>query len=468
MIIKDVKPKVGVVMTLLELYRDIDPERPEQMGALWQSTVEGILSDAAELHFTGVSHTEIEVSAVVRDCEDAGCDLLIVLPLAYAPSGAAAPALIDTDLPLVLLSTCRDETLPHDMAGDHIMANHAMHGIQDLANVLARQMREFELIAGHHASPAFREALKACVRASAAASVLRAGRAGRIGSPFPGMLDFAFALSGGGPIDFETVVIDPGELATAASQATDDAVGEIVQWAKKRFEVDPDLGAAELEASARWSAGLERVVEDGGLDALSLNFLDVGDAAAPGGTVPFLGAGRLMSRGIGYAGEGDVLTAILGAAVARLQPETTFTEMFCPDYARDEVLLSHMGECNFELAVPDAPVKLVAKPFPYAACGRPAVPVFQLKPGPVTLVSLTEWPGESFRIIAARGEIVDAPEHPNLQSPYSRISFGRALGGFLEDYSRAGGTHHLALGYGDLVPGMRSLAGLCRIGFVEV
>jgi L-arabinose isomerase len=127
-----------------------------------------------------------------------------------------------------------------------------------------------------------------------------------------------------------------------------------------------------------------------------------------------------------------------------------------------------MGECNFELAAPGQPVRLIAKPFAYGECLPPAVPVFQLRPGAVTLASLTEWPGEGFRLVAARGEIVQAPEHRNLQSPYSRIAFGRALGGFLEDYSRAGGTHHLALAFGDLTAELRSLAGLCRMGFRAV
>jgi L-arabinose isomerase len=96
------------------------------------------------------------------------------------------------------------------------------------------------------------------------------------------------------------------------------------------------------------------------------------------------------------------------------------------------------------------------------------VTVFQLRPGAVTLASLTERPGDGLKLIAARGEVVDAPEHVNLASPYARITFGRDLAAFLEDYSRAGGTHHLALGYGDQRHELERLTGFCGIEFEVV
>ena len=62
--------------------------------------------------------------------------------------------------------------------------------------------------------------------------------------------------------------------------------------------------------------------------------------------MPFLEISRLMERGIGYAGEGDVLTAALVGALMKVYAETTFTEMFCPDWKGNSIMLSHMGEIN--------------------------------------------------------------------------------------------------------------------------
>jgi len=468
------KPTVGVLLTLLELYRDAHPEIPSAFRTRWESIVRELLEDRANLHFSPVAHTAEEVAAAVGACEQAECDLLLVLPMAYAASGSAREALIRSPLPLVLVSTARDATLPHDMGSDEIMANHAVHGVQDLANVLGRAGRRFQLIAGAHTDERFRERLCRAVRTSGAARVLRRGTVGRLGAPFEGMLDFAFdrsTLSKRLGLKVEEISVE--RFASFGRSVAEAEAAEYADWARERFQVDAGLTDDELLTSAVWSLALERLVEEKSLDAISMNFLAVakppsgeltvaGDSAE---TLPFLGASRLMTRGIGYAGEGDVLTAALVAAVARTAGEATFTEMFCPDYARDEILLSHMGECNFAMANPARPVRLVAKPFSYGDCKRPAVPVFQLRPGPVTLASLTEWPGEGFRLIATAGEIVEAPEHVNLRSPYSRVTFGRPLPAFLEAYSEAGGTHHLALGYGDLREDLRALAGLCGIGF---
>ena len=467
----EMKAKVGLVLTLLELYRKTDPHRPTTLGKLWRENVTELLSEVAELHFTEVAHTPEEVAGAVASCEQAECDLLLVLPMAYAASGSARDPLCRTSLPLLVVSTARDATLPYDMSGDHIMANHAMHGVQDLANVLARAGRRFELIAGHHADAEFRRKLLTCIQAAAGARVLRHGTVGRIGHAFEGMLDFSYErqtlahapLMDGG---FQVIEIAPAELSKLACDVPDDRVTELVRWARDTFDVSPDLTKYELSASARYALALEGLVQSRELDAVTMNFLAV--AAAGAETMPFLGASRVMSRGVGYAGEGDVLTAALVSAVARVAGEATFTEMFCPDYARSEVLLSHMGECNFALANPALPIRLVAKEFPYGECARPAVTVFQLRPGTVTLLSMTEWPEEGLRLVAVVGEVLEAPEHAKLSSPYTRVSFGRALPGFLEDYSRAGGTHHLALAYGNLTEEFGRLAALCGMGFKTV
>ncbi len=86
-------------------------------------------------------------------------------------------------------------------------------------------------------------------------------------------------------------------------------------------------------------------------------------------TVPFLEASKAMARGTGYAGEGDVLTALLVAAVAAGFPETTFTEMFCPDWENGTVFLSHMGEVNWRLL--DGRGRLGEMDYGYSATDNP-------------------------------------------------------------------------------------------------
>jgi len=467
--LKDKKPKVGILMTLSEVYRRNLPKMPAEFAAYWRGVLRDILADHADLLFTEAAHTDEEVSTAVSTCEEAGCDLLMLLPMAYAPSGAAVKALSASRLPLAVISTARDASLPYDMGGDHLLRNQGLHGAIDLANALRRSGRDFHLAAGHGSQTPFRESLQRCVRVAAGARVMQRARVGRIGEPFAGMLDLSYDPANlAESLGFDVIPIAARELGVFARKVGLKRIRDYAEWARQRFQVDPGLTADELTVNAAWSLALEDVVAENSLAAVAMNFMNVIQAGAD--ALPFLGAGRLMSRGVGYAGEGDVLSACFVTALARIAGEATFTELYSADYERNEILLTHMGECNFALADPERPVKLLAREFAWGNCRRLAVPVFQLRPGRVTLASITETPavqtaaGWTFQLVVLAGNIVAAPEHVNLRVPYSRLRLTDELPRFVEGYSRATGTHHLALAYGDLREEMSMLARLCQIG----
>lgn len=471
---KGIKPcNVGVLLTLADLYRKSMPGLSEEYTHNWTRVLEEILNDTATLHIPATAHTAEEIAGAVRSCEQADCSLLLVLPMAYAPSGAAIDSLAATDLPILVVSTSRDLTLTDQITHEDLRANQAMHGVQDLANLLRRRGRNFVLVAGHHSQEGFRGKLKQVCEAAAGARTLRSGRIGRLGTPFAGMLDFSYAPSLlSQKLGLEVVELEPELLINRAAEVQPDEVKQFLDWARATFQMDPDLTEEELNTAANWSLALEKIVEDHNLDGIAMNFQAV--LAAGAATLPFLGADRLMSRGIGYAGEGDVLTAALTRTLHGMCGASTFTETFCPDYQKGEILLSHMGECNPALADPDRPVVLKAKPFSIGKCTRPVVPIFQLEPGTVTLASLSESPvtesglAAGFQLVVFRGEIVPAEDQSKLTSPYARLRISGDLPEFLERYSRAGGTHHLALGYGDLIDELFVLAELMGIHFCEI
>ena len=191
----------------------------------------------------------------------------------------------------------------------------------------------------------------------------------------------------------------------------------------------------------------ERVFRDSlgakyaGLARVDYAFQDLADLGFPG--VPFLEASLAMARGIGYAGEGDVLTAAFVAALLASRPRTTFTEMFCPDWKRGLVYLSHMGEINHALldgvAWSAAPNPFIPLPTPLVGCGT-------LTAGPVILADLAPAAKGEFTLIAIRGEMV-APEKPDTTRVGGYFRPSIPLPEALRRYSMNGGTHHLAAVY---------------------
>lgn len=84
----------------------------------------------------------------------------------------------------------------------------------------------------------------------------------------------------------------------------------------------------EYRAATRSGLAVRKWMEDEKLDSCTVNFLTLDICGLP--KMPFPECCKILERGQGYAGEGDVLTAGLVGALMSVYPNSTFTEMFCP------------------------------------------------------------------------------------------------------------------------------------------
>jgi len=162
--------------------------------------------------------------------------------------------------------------------------------------------------------------------------------------------------------------------------------------------------------------------------------------------MPFAECSKMLARGLGYAGEGDVLTAAFVGALRGVYPNTTFTEMFCPDWKEDVILLNHMGEVNLNLAQWKPVLRSV--PFNYNACGTTAAAYTCLRPGKAVFANLAPM-GEGYTLTVTPVEMLDvglefgAYRH-SIQGWMKPV---KPLPDFLKEFSMAGGTHHSVLVY---------------------
>jgi L-arabinose isomerase len=217
---------------------------------------------------------------------------------------------------------------------------------------------------------------------------------------------------------------------------------------RERFDASGVAPAVHAD-SVRAGLALRRFIEENSLTAVTMNFESfTADCGMP--TVPFLEASKAMSRGTGYAGENDVLTAALVGALAATFRNVTFTEMFCPDWKGGSVFLSHMGEMNVGLAAMKP--FLVANPYLWAKITPPVVAACSPRPGPAVFVNLAPGPAGTFSLILAPVDVLPEPENSRYQKNLRGwIKPHIPLERFLERYSACGGTHHAALVLGEAV-----------------
>lgn len=442
------KPKVGLLPLYLELYDTAMPEVRAEVDKYQSAIVSALSSRKIDVLTTPARRLKEEFEGAVRFFEDAKVDAIVTLHLAYSPSLECIDALSSTDLPIIVLDATRDFTYGPQTNPDDVMFNHGIHGVQDMCNMLIRRGKPFWIEAGHWEKSDVLDRVASWARAALVATNMHKARVGRIGDPFAGMGDFAVeARVLEREIGVKTIVCDFAKLSALLPAEDDPAVEAEIKDDREKFEV----GELDREAHVRTTRtclAVRKWIEKEKLTAFTANFLAFGPATGIP-TVPFLEASKAMTRRVGYAGEGDVLTASLVGALASVYPGTTFTEIFCPDWESNRIFLSHMGEMNLSLA-DDRPV-LVEMPFPWADAENPVVAYGRFRGGKAVLVNLAPGPDDTFSLIVAPVNMVGVTGEDKMrESIHGWFEPPTSVAEFLEEYSRAGGTHHSALVYGDL------------------
>ena len=458
------QPKIGLLPLYLKLYDDAKPEMRERIEGFVVTVSERLGKLGLDVAAAPVCRLRSEFKPAVTDFEQSGCDLIVTLHMAYSPSLESADVLAGTSLPIVMLDTTPTEVFTAQTDSTEIIYNHGIHGVQDLANLFRRLGKPYRVEAGHWETSDVLDRVASWAMAAAGAKRLRTARVGRMGQPFVGMGDFYVEpLKLQSLLGIEAVPTAPGDVAAMMPGADAPEVDEEMALDRELFDAS-GVGEERHRATTRCCLGLRKFIEANALTAFSMNFCEItADSGLP--CVPFIEACKGMMRGLGYAGEGDVLTAALVGALASTYGDTTFTEMFCPNWRDGTVFLSHMGEFNLDLAA-SKPV-LIEKDWPYTDAGNPVSAVCAPRLGPVVVVNIAPGPDDTFGLVVAPGEIIDHGDDSGFaQSMRGWLKPQMPIDRFLEAYSRAGGTHHSAMIMADAAEDVERFAAMAEMDCV--
>ena len=472
-------PRAALLPLYLKLYDDSLPKMRQAFDPFIEQVVAGLADHGVDVIRLPICRLEQEFKEALAIAQARDADLLITLHLAYSPSMEAVDSLTRTHLPVLMLDTTMDYDFGQTVDPERLLYNHGIHGVQDMACMMRRRGKAYYIVAGHFGPHSQVRAAEAgrpgkaryceCVeksnvlaraadvaRAALAARRFRNSRVVRIGEAFHGMGDFSVDES-----------ILERKLGLSVTQVGLEALFPFVQAVDDdavRTEVALDLAAFEgpISEEVHWRSvrvglGLRHLLEAGGFTALSANFQAFDRADGPVDTVPFLEISKAMSRGTGYAGEGDVLTAALVGGLLAGWKRTTFTEIFCPDWKGQSLFLSHMGEINPSVSA--GKPRLCEKDFPFTPARNPVVLAAAPVPGPAVFVNLAPGPEDSFRLIVSPVEVLGEGQHPAMREIVRGwIRPPGDAAGFLEEFSRLGGTHHSALVIGEHLEAIQSFA----------
>ena len=446
MIMKKVKEfKIGFLPTYMQLF----DENISQIEGKTKSFV-SIISKKLDEQFNIVSVPTVKVKAdykkAVKFFEKESVDALVILYLAYSLSGEAAEALSQTNIPIIILDTTPDHYFGPGQDPSRILYNHGIHGVQDLCNVLTRKGKKYFIEAGHwEKSDIFKRIYSRVEQARMVRTFLNM-KVGRIGDSLEGMEDFKVAdeiLEE--KYNFKIIQAEASDILRIEKDIDDKEIDGEIKHNKNKYEIRT-LPTHQYRGSIRTGLAIRKWRNENKLDAFVANaFYFSKENNIP--FIPFLEASKALSEGIGYAGEGDILTASFTASLMSLFPESTFTEMFCPDWENDSIFLSHAGEVNISLI--EGKPKIIEKPWSFSKGHDPITVVGRLMAGKAILCTLSPINNDSFRLIVSGGEMLPVKSEDRFEDViHGWFKPDMPLEDFLVDFSMSGGIHHSVLVYG--------------------
>jgi len=455
--------KIGYLPLYIKLYDDIGSKR-EPLIKFYEETTKMFEVKGVEVATADFCRIKPEFDAAVATFEKENVDAIVTWHAAYSPSLESIEALAKTRLPIIVFDSTPTLDFAFGQDPDEINWNHGIHGVMDMCSMLTRYGKPYAIAAGHYKESDCIDRVCGFVRAAVAAKKLTEMNVGLVGGGFDGMGDFAVEpkeLKERFGISVETVA--PKALEETRKSVTKEDVASEIALEKAKYDFDDNVVMEEYEGFVSCCLSLRKFIEEKGYNAFSVNFLNVEGL----GTMPFTECCKQMEKGIGYAGEGDALTAAFTGAFLSSYPETSFVEIFCPDWKNNTVFMSHMGEMNYRIAENKPKIRRTGSAFvkgemPYAGYAR-------MKGGKGVYVNISR-DKDDYKMVIAPGEMLSEQEDnfPNTIRGWMQPDKSNSTAEFLEKLSKNGATHHSSFVYGATVKEMEYFAQLLSLKTVVI
>ena len=459
-----IKPKLGLLITALleDDWNKTSYLRPTAQAAV-QNFVDA-LAAFAEVICPGLVETEAQAAAADLAFKTAGIDALVFVELAYTQSVIPLRALAKSQVPIIVWNTQRLPAWPQDADWDLVMLNSGLAGLPETTHALVRMGKPFHVVTGHIQDPRRMIELEELARAAAVANHLRWMKIGMVGHPYQYMSDLMidpFSLRD--TIGPTVVHIEPEDIAAEAANVTEEETQRLIEEARSAWKTD-EVALDIFVQSARYAAGLEKVVKAHALDGLA--HFDQGLLSDPRcGLAPSWGESRLMAMGIPVSVEGDVNSAVGMSILKDLSGEASFGENYGFDFTNGNAYIAHDSVGNPNMAASEPQVALRPSIYYKGIYGFGIALEFAYRPGPVTMLALVQIANGRWKFVVGEGDSLPVIPRPTVAPQMLFKPAASSLEEFYNSWCQSGAGHHSALAYGHLGGVLKTLARMLGIEF---
>lgn len=405
---------------------------------------------------------------VEQEIREQDLDVLILHAGTYGISRNVLPFVRKLGIPIITLHLQPVEGFGDKSSSDFTIPRNSFSIAGELGAVLARAGKRFVPIAGRleNDERPWRE-LEEWIRAVRLKRFFENATIAMLGNFYQGMCD-TYA-------DFTDLILAFGvniEIREASDvrkhfvAVHEQEIARLAEQVGTMFTFDDRITPGKLELPLRVASALRRFVNEEGLNGVAFHMggYPESDEEKIGYSMT-LGGSLLAAEGVPFSAEGDLTLLIPLLMLKQLLGGATQTEINVADFTAGIIYFSHSGPGDLSLAHSKPGLKWLD--FFHGRRGNGVSCDFGLRPGPVTILSLTKRENGKYVFIATEAE---AQEGPRLQNGNvnTRISFGRPIEDFVEQWTIQGPTHHAAIGCGRCIGTLRKAANVMGIEFVEI
>ena len=457
---KPLAANVGILSVGLDTYWEQFPGLLDEMTRKTAVLIGKVEHHSVTVTDFGMVDNARKAYEILPKLKAADLDLLFIDMVTYATSSTFGAVIRDMNCPVVLVALQPLQAMDYAHGTTFMqLCNDDLCSVPEFTGVAIRMGKPVDdvIIGMLEDDEKADSAIAEWCRIAHVRHDLRKARLGHMGHVLEAMLDMqtdptALTASFGCHI----VQCEPDEIMEqfAPLSADDPAVLEMSKRILDFFDTpdpvsDPvttKLTDADLLTASRAAVALERFIARKHLDGFAYYY-----EAAPGSEMRKLvtnfivGNSLLTGAGFPMCGEFDIKTCIAMLIMDRLEIGGSFAEFHPIDFERDTVLVGHDGPHHLNIA-DRKPVLRSLKKY-HGKPGSGAGVEFNIKTGPITMLSISVKADGKFKFIVAEGESVAGPIPPT-GNTNTHGRFRPDVRTFLKRWCMEGPTHHFALGVG--------------------
>jgi L-arabinose isomerase len=405
-----------------------------------------------------------------------GVDLIFLNISTYALSHTVLPLISRFSCPVIVLNLQPSEAIDYEkfnsmndrgkMTGEWLSYCQSCV-TPELASVFNRAGIKYHLITGYLDEDYVWNEIRDWLEAFSVIKILKNTRVGVMGHYYNGMLDVYSDITMLAAVfgcHFE--LIEFGTLKNLREKVTAEEIKAAIERFKDWFNISVECSLSDIEDAALSSVALDRLTAKLRLGSLSYYYEGEGDpdyekivtTLIPGMTL-------LTGSSIPVAGECEVKNVLAMKIMDAFNAGGSFSEFYGIDFNDDILLMGHDGPAHFKIA--DGRVGLVPLPVFHGKPGKGLSIQMKVANGPVTILSVCQSGSGTVSLLTAQGQAVDGPTL-QIGNTNSRYKFPIPAREFIDSWSKAGPSHHCAIGVGHISEKIRKLADLMNIEYLSV